>query len=417
MSTQNNLPPEDRPNNQTKDQAKDLTIDQPRLALGGRTDNYVAKAILLEEAAPPAYMKTTVKLVCYALAVFFLWALFATLDVVALAPGQIMPIEAVKVIQHVDGGRIATIDVVDGQTVREGQVLMRLNSTEAGAEYQTVVAKYWGLYTRVERLRALLSDKPADFSKVPEEYKQLVAEQQFTLKTSRDQIDQLQKEIKIFTEVSAIRSDLEKEKLNTRVQALEAQRNLNGAQAELLRYRRTNMDELNAAAIELAQTEEQMNKLQDRLKRVDIVSPVDGVVQDLKFRTIGGVIPPGAILMNVIPMDGKIHAEVRVSPSDIGFVKVGQGARLKIGTFDFMRYGTIDGRVSMVSSFSSLDEKQQPYFKVIVSLPKSYVGSDQDKRIDPGMTVQADIMTDRQSVLRYLLRPIYVAFKQGMRER
>jgi adhesin transport system membrane fusion protein len=405
MSTLPTLPSDDQPK------------DRSRLTLGDRTDNYVAKAILLEEAAPPAYMKTTVKLVCYALGVFFLWALFATLDVVALAPGQIMPIQAVKVIQHVDGGRIASIDVVDGQAVLEGQVLMRLNSTEAGAEYQTIVAKYWGLYTRVERLRALLGDRPADFSKVPPEYKQQVEEQQFTLRTSREQITQLQKEIKIFTEVSAIRGDLEKEKLNTRVQALEAQRNLNGAQTELLRYRRTNMDELNAAVIELAQTEEQMNKLKDRLKRVDIISPVDGVVQDLKFRTIGGVIPPGAILMNVIPVDGKIHAEVRVSPSDIGFVKVGQSARLKIGTFDFMRYGTIDGEVSMVSSFSTLDEKQQPYFKVIVTLPQSYVGDYKDKRIDPGMTVQADIMTDRQSVLRYLLRPIYAAFKQGMRER
>ncbi|MBU3568561.1 HlyD family efflux transporter periplasmic adaptor subunit [Polynucleobacter alcilacus] len=409
MSTLPTLPSDDQP--------KDQPQDQPRLILGDRTDNYVAKAILLEEAAPPAYMKTTVKLVCYALGIFFLWAMFATLDVVATAPGQIMPIQAVKVIQHVDGGRIATIDVVDGQSVQEGQVLMRLNSTEAGAEYQTLAAKYWGLYARVERLRALLGDRPADFSKVPEEYKQLVAEQEFTLKTQKDQITQLQNEIKIFSEVSAIRGDLAKEKLNTRVQALDAQRNLSGAQAEMLRYRRTNMDELNTSANELAQTEEQLTKLQDRLTRVDIISPVDGVVQDLKFRTVGGVIPPGATLMNVIPLDGKMHAEVRASPTDIGFIKIGQPARLKVGTFDFMRYGTIEGKVSMVSSFSTLDEKQQPYFKVIVSVPQAYVGDDKDKRIDPGMTVQADIMTDRQSVLRYLLRPIYVAFKQGMRER
>jgi len=391
--------------------------DQPKLTLGGRTDNYVAKAILLEEAAPPAYMRTTVKLVTYALVIFLIWALFATLDIVAVAPGQIMPIQAVKVIQHVDGGRIATIDVVDGQTVTQGQVLMRLNSTEAGAEFQTLSAKYWGLYTRVERLRALLGDRPADFSKVPEEYKQLVAEQEYTLKTSKDQIAQLQNEIKIFSEVSAIRSDLAKEKLNTRVQALDAQRNLSGAQAELLRYRRTNMDELNTSANELAQTEEQMTKLQDRLERVEVLSPVDGVVQDLKFRTVGGVIPPGATLMNVVPLDGKMHAEVRVQPTDIGFVKLGEPARLKIGTFDFMRYGTIEGKVSMVSSFSTLDEKQQPYFKVIVSLPQTFVGNSEDKRIEPGMTVQADIVTDHQSVLRYLLRPIYVAFKQGMRER
>jgi len=334
-----------------------------------------------------------------------------------LAPGQIMPIQAIKVIQHVDGGRIATIDVIDGQMVTEGQVLMRLNSTEAGAEYQTLAAKYWTLYTRVERLRALLSDKPADFSAVPPQYAALVKQEEFTLKTSKDQLTQLQNEITILTEVSAIRTDLAKEKLNTRVQALDAQRIAGQAQAELLRFRRNSMDELNTSSSDLAQANEQMMKLRDRLDRVEVLSPVAGVVQDLKFRTVGGVVPPGATLMNVIPLDGKMHAEVRVSPSDIGFVKVGQTARLKIGTFDFMRYGTIEGKISMVSSFSTLDEKQQPYFKVIISLPKNHVGSDASKAIDPGMTAQADIITDRQSVLRYLFRPVYVAFSQGMRER
>lgn len=387
-----------------------------RLVLGSRADNYIAKAILLEEASPPAYWQTTVKLIAYSLAIFFIWALFANLDVVATAPGQVMPIQSVKIIQHVDGGRIATIDVVDGQEVKEGQVLMRLNDTEASAEYQTLSAKYWTLYARVERLRALSGDRKADFSQVPEQYKQLVAEQEFTLKTSKEQISQLESEIKILGEVSSIRGDLAKEKLATRVQALDAQRNLSQARAELLRYRRTNMDDLNTSSGELAQTEEQMTKLKDRLERVDIVSPVDGVVQDLKFRTVGGVIPPGATLMNVVPLDGKMHAEVRVLPTDIGFVKKGEDARLKFGTYDFMRYGTVQGTVTMVSSYSTLDEKSNPYFKVIVSIPQNYVG-DKEKTIEPGMTVQADIITDRQSVLRYLLRPIYVAFSQGMRER
>ncbi|BDT79214.1 HlyD family efflux transporter periplasmic adaptor subunit [Polynucleobacter yangtzensis] len=387
-----------------------------RLVLGSRTDNYIAKAILLEEASPPIYWQTTVKLIAYSLAIFFIWALFANLDVVATAPGQVMPIQSIKIIQHVDGGRIASIDVVDGQEVKEGQVLMRLNDTEASAEYQTLSAKYWALFARVERLRALLGDRKADFSEVPEQYKQLVAEQEFTLKTSKEQMSQLESEIKILGEVSSIRGDLAKEKLATRVQALDAQRNLSQAKAELLRYRRTNMDDLNTSSGELAQVEEQMAKLKDRLERVDIVSPVDGVVQDLKFRTVGGVIPPGATLMNVVPIDGKMHAEVRVQPTDIGFVKKGEDARLKLGTYDFMRYGTVQGTVTMVSSYSTLDEKSNPYFKVIVSIPQNYVG-DKEKTIEPGMTVQADIITDRQSVLKYLLRPIYVAFSQGMRER
>jgi len=261
-----------------------------------------------------------------------------------------------------------------------------------------------------------LGDRKADFSAVPEQYKQLVVEQESTLKTSKEQISQLEAEIKILGEVSSIRGDLAKEKLATRVQALDAQRNLGQAKAELLRYRRANMDDLNASSGELAQVEEQMAKLKDRLERVEIVSPVDGIVQDLKFRTVGGVIPPGATLMNVVPVDGKMHAEVRVQPTDIGFVKKGESARLKLGTYDFMRYGTVEGTVTMVSSYSTLDERSNPYFKVIVSIPQNYVG-DVEKTIEPGMTVQADIITDRQSVLRYLLRPIFIAFSQGLRER
>ena len=400
--------------------SKDQTsaIDGRRaLVIGGRADNYVAKAILLEEAVPPSYLRATIWLAAFALIAFVVWAYFATLDVVAIAPGQILPVQAVKILQHVDGGRIAAINVVDGQVVKRGEELLRLNDTEASAEYQTLSANYWGLYARVARLRALDGNGPADFSRVPKQYADIVAEQEHTLRTARDQIVQLESDIKILGEVSAIRSDLAKEKLATRVQALDAQRNLSQARAELLRFRRGNMDELNVSASDLAQTEEQMGKLKDRLDRVKVVSPVDGVVQDLKFRTVGGVIPPGATLMNVVPLDGKMHAEVRVSPSDIGFIKIGQRARIKVATYDFMRYGIIEGEVTMVSPFSSVDERQGPYFKVLVSLPKTYVGVDAGKQVEPGMTVQADIITDRQSVLRYMLRPIYLAINQGLRER
>ena len=126
----------------------------PPVSLGNRADNHLAKAVLLEEAAPPKYLKTTVKLVAYTLAIFLIWSMFAKLDVVAVAPGQIMPIQAVKIIQHVDGGRIAEINVVDGQEVKEGEVLMRLNATEPSAEHDTLSAKFWGLYAKAERLRA-----------------------------------------------------------------------------------------------------------------------------------------------------------------------------------------------------------------------------------------------------------------------
>jgi multidrug efflux pump subunit AcrA (membrane-fusion protein) len=122
--------------------------------------------------------------------------------------------------------------------------------------------------------------------------------------------------------------------------------------------------------------------------------------------------------MNLVPSDGKVHAEVQIAANDIGFVKVGQTARLKFGAFDFMRYGTLPGQVTMISSFSTMDERRAPYFKVLIDISKKQLGqSDGAMTIEPGMTVEADIMTARQSVLRYLMRPIYYALSQGMRER
>jgi len=388
------------------------------LVFGKRTENYVAKAILLEEAAPPSYLRNTIRLALVSMIAFVVWAYFASLDVIALASGQIVPVQSVQIVQHLDGGRISSINVKDGQVVKKGEVLLTLNDVEAKSEYQALNARFWGLYVRAERLRALIADRPADFADVPITYAKVVQEEKDALLTARDQVSQLTDQIRILSEVSSIRSDLAREQLATKVQALDAQRALGQAQSDLLRYRRAHMDELTDTVMDLTQVEEQKAKLLDRLQRVEVVSPSDGVVQGLQFRTVGGVIPAGDTIMDVIPIDDQMQAEVKVSPTDIGFLRLGQEARLKVGTFDFMRYGTIDGHVSLISSFSTVDEAQKlTYFKVIISLEQSFVSRDSQKTIEPGMTVQADIITDRQSVLQYLLRPVYVALKQGMRER
>jgi len=98
-------------------------------------------------------------------------------------------------------------------------------------------------------------------------------------------------------------------------------------------------------------------------------------------------------------------------------VRVGQPVRIKVGTYDFMRYGTISGLVDMVSPYSSVDAQNVPFFRVVVALEANHVVRDASKTIQPGMTVQADIITDQQSILAYLMRPIAVAFNQGMSER
>lgn len=324
------------------------------IVLGSRASNPVAQAILLEEAVSPRFTRMTIFLVAATLAGFVAWASMAMLDIVATATGQIVPSSAVQVIQHVDGGRIAEIYVLEGQHVKKGEALIRLNEVEASADLESLTA-------RAAKLR---------------------------------------NEIAYLREVSEIRSALAKDRLNTRTQALEAQRALAQQQGEL--------DSVN----------HQIEKLKDRLQRTLIVSPADGVVQEMKFRTLGGVIPPAAPIMNVVPENDVLRAEVRISTTDVGHVMPGQAVRIKVNTYDFLRYGTIKGKVQLVSANSSVDEKGQPYFTAYVQLARTGLGKTQaEMPVMPGMTVTCDIITDRQTVLRYLLRPIYLAFVQGMRER
>jgi len=136
------------------------------IVLGGRSDNYLAKAILLDEAVMPLYVRLTIWLIGLAVVAFIAWAAFAKLDIVATAPGQVVPTGAVQIVQHIDGGRIATIAVAEGDLVKKGQTLVTLNSAEAEADLQTTRARFWALTARVERLKAFAANRAPNFARL-----------------------------------------------------------------------------------------------------------------------------------------------------------------------------------------------------------------------------------------------------------
>ncbi len=452
-------------------EARDTGGDQKgKIVLGSRTHRHLAQSVLLDEAVAPRHIRLTIALLSAALVTFFAWAYVAKLDEVATAPGQIVPSGAVQVVQHLDGGTIARIEVSEGERVRKGQRLIALDRVETEAELRVTESRYWGLVARVARLKAQADerwDAPV-FEDIPEHYAELARDQSEILATHRGatqnqekvvraQIEQLEaeagriqgqiatgeNEVKILREVANIRSELEKDKLVTKVLTLETQRTLvvQAGELERLRAQRKGLqasiaeararlkvvgsdrrqlahDEMGVASAELGQVTELLVKLRKRQARLDIDSPVNGIVQDLKFRTVGGVIPPGAVVTNVVPLDDVVQAEVRISTTDVGHVRVGQSVRVKVLTYDFLRYGIVEGSVASVSGTSFLDEKNGAFFKGIVRLSRSHLGAGpNDNPVLPGMTVVSDIVTDRKTVLQYLARPVVVAFRQGLRER
>jgi membrane fusion protein, adhesin transport system len=134
--------------------------------------------------------------------------------------------------------------------------------------------------------------------------------------------------------------------------------------------------------------------------------------------TVGGVIPPGAIITEIVPLDKELVVEAKIQPRDVGHVRIGQPVTVKVTTYDFSRYGGITGELKDVSASTFLDEQGEPYYKGIVELDRNYVGKDpMHNRVMPGMTVQADIKTGKKTLFSYLLKPVYSSVSTAFRER
>lgn len=161
-----------------------------------------------------------------------------------------------------------------------------------------------------------------------------------------------------------------------------------------------------------------MAKLEDRANRLEIRAPVRGIVKGLQAHTIGGVIAPGALVLEIVPMDEELVVEARVATTHVGHVEVGQPVTVKVLTYDFARYGGIPGRLRSVSASTFVAEDETPYYKAVIALDRNYVGGDPNRNLVlPGMTVQADIKTGRKTLLQYLLKPVYSSIDEAFQER
>jgi HlyD family secretion protein/adhesin transport system membrane fusion protein len=142
------------------------------------------------------------------------------------------------------------------------------------------------------------------------------------------------------------------------------------------------------------------------------------VVKELRVRTEGGVIPPGGVLLDLVPIGRELIVEARLQPSDIGQVRIGQDVAVKVSTYDFARFGSVPGKLTYLSPSTLVDPQGRAYYKALVALEKDHVGDDPKRNLVlPGMTVLADIKTDERTVLRYLLNPVYKALDSAFHEK
>lgn len=438
------------------------------IRIGDRQTRYLAQSVILEEAGNAGLVRLALYTVSAVVALFIAWSAVTRVDEVAATIGEVVPSGQVQVVQHLEGGIISRILVKDGQGVEAGQPLLRLDPVSAVAELEQIRARRAGLVLKSERLRAIASGREPNFSGVDGSYKALIDDQhalyagqmaaregrravldsqlreslaRFSAYGGRERT--LSSNLKLVEEELALREGLFSKGVTSKTEYLAIQREANQARGDLenlmaqreetkegvseLRNRLRQLDsdlressliELGEATRELAEVGQTLGKLEDRVRRLDITAPVKGTVKGLNAHTIGGIIAPGGVVLEIVPFERELIVETRITTRDIGHVAVGQPVTVKVLTYDFARYGSISGTLTNISATTFIDDDGEPYYRGIISLEKDHVGADPRlNRVLPGMTIQADIGTGSKTVLEYLLKPVYASVNQSFRER
>jgi HlyD family secretion protein/adhesin transport system membrane fusion protein len=450
-----------------------MTTTTPDLAVARfrrsrRMARYLSHAVLLEEGGISVFIRSAMIMLCVGFAALVAWSATTQIKETAVTYGQVMPSGAVNKIQHLEGGIISDILVRDGDLVEKGQVLMRLQPDAAQAELSQAETKLASLELEAERYRSLAEGRVPDFSRLKDKYGDLASDQleiyriqtelnesqgkilqvQISERTSElaqleEQKKTLQKSVSLLNQEVTLRRSLYEKGLNSKVIFLNIQRQLNEAQGNLssvigeiasahekiaeanLRLneleksqREDALSKMGDLSGQIAQAREALRKLRDRRTRLDIRAPARGYIKGLNFTTIGGVIGPGQVVMELVPVDEALVAETRISTEDIGHVHVGQPVSVKVSAFDYIRYGSINGVLKSISASTFVDDNGRPYYKGKVALQSDTVGKGRlQQKIIPGMTVQADIQTGERSLLKYLLKPVYVSLDEAFSER
>lgn len=401
---------------------------------------------------------------------FIVWAHFSELHEVTKGTGRIIASTHIQTINNLEGGIVKEILVRDDQIVSQGQVLVRLDTTISQSKYLQDLENFYRFLATAERLRAQISNmqsfipsqeimsntpnvalqeqerfrstrekKQNEINIANKDYeikKQDLNESKAKLKDAKQQYDFALEQVKIT-------KPLADKKIYSRIDYIKGMRDMVEQEAQLkllkvtvkrqivavkqakdrldqikIRYHNDDLTELRDVEGRLAEARGAQTVDRDRVTRTEIRSPIMGTIRDLKIRTVGGVIQPGEAILDIVPLNDTLLVEAQIAPGDIGFLRPGMRATIKVTAYDFSSYGGLDSVVEEISPDTITDKREQSYYRVLLRTSSNILGKNGKMHtILPGMQVEVDILTGRKSVLDYFMKPFTRAIQNSMTER
>lgn len=400
---------------------------------------------------------------------FFVWAGTSEIEEITHGSGQVVPTQEIQVVQSLEGGILSELLVREGDKVKKGQVLLKVNDVAFASEERGTEAKTLALKAKKARLDAEAAGKSFTVPKEVSEKFPNIARNEQSLYRSRQQelsnaksiLDSkissskadlrevqakinrlseskhlLNKELVITKKMVAKRAvpQLEEIRLNRQIadivgQVREASQKKSGLNAELKGAQRERADredkfksqvlgELNDIESQISQLSESLTAIGERVDRAEIRSPVDGVVNKIAIKTIGGIIEPAMKLVEVVPLDDDLKIIAKVAPQEIAFLRLDQEANIKISAYDSQRYGALKGKLVRIGANSVNDSEGNVFFEIELRADKNYLGTaEKPLPITPGMVAEIEIITGERTILSYLAKPVLRAKDKALTER
>ena len=398
-----------------------------------------------------------------------LWANFAEIDEIARGSGKVIPTHKIQVVQNLEGGIVSEVFVKEGDVVKIDQPLLKLQDILFSSSFAENQIKINELQAKLTRLEAESLDKPFKVPKNTNKKFQIllddeeslyysdISQLQSSLNVILSQLTQrknelieakakkrqLKRSLDLIEEEIAMKKPLVKRGVVPSIDFLTLKREKNNIEGNLeavtlsipriestiteskrkyeeikLIFQNKAKREFNEVKAELLRIKESLTVLGDRVYRTVVRSPVSGTIKQLFVNTRGGVIRPGMDIVEIVPNEDSLVIEVKMKPSDIAFLHVGQKAIIKLTAYDFSIYGGLKGEVIHISADTITDEEDNTFYIVNVKAHKDYLDfKNQKLYVKVGMVTSVDILTGKKTVLDYLLKPILKAKNEALRER
>jgi len=363
--------------------------------------------------------------------VFLVWAFFASVDEIVRAEGSMISSSRPQIIQNLEGGILAELNVGEGDIVESGDVLARLHNTQFQSSVDDLQDQISAFEIRRMRLEAEIDG--AYTFEVPDEWarrtpEMLVSEAALLQARQSDYVSSVDGAKQVLVEAQRERDLMDGLLKNKIVSLIEATRARKSYADAKIKYdevvTRTDLEraqEYSDVLRELSTLRQNLKASTDQLERTSLRSPLRGIVNNLSVTTIGGVVRPGEEILQIIPLDEELFVEARVKPENIANVRRGQAATIKLSAYDYTIFGTLQGEVKLISADTFKDERSRdpdgdPHYKVTLAVDTSDLTPRQSElEIRPGMQASVELLTGSKTILQYLLKPLYKS-KEAFRE-